>query len=283
LEANGIEFKLKARDKPRGHGSGVRMILPEQIRELYESMPWEFRLRNQALIMFLKDSGLRVSDVARLNVGDWMAAETYVNEKGEKFKVFRPLRTLKTGSMAYPVVGPETVEAVERYLEERRRSGERLTASSPLFVDRFGKRLNERAMSTLLYRLCKRMGPEWWRISAHSFRKFHTTMLEAVMPKSYVAKLQGKKAMDSLAPYERPEEIPGELPKAYMKAYDRLRVFKSADAERMEAMERDIERLQRIVADLQLKLSIKDEIVSTRTERFKKWLEQRSDETPPEN
>ena len=66
MEANGLDFKLNRR-RPRIYYEGQRIVEPYEIRDIYES---DASLRNRALLITLKDSGLRVSDVVDLNYGD---------------------------------------------------------------------------------------------------------------------------------------------------------------------------------------------------------------------
>jgi len=226
LESQGIEeFSLRAKDKPKGESEGQRLILPDQICEIYDKAGAEFQVRNRAIVMFLKDSGLRISDTVNLNVGDYVDAETSLNEAGEPFKAFAPFETQKMKVIAHIHIGPESVKAIDDYLNERRRNKLSVDAGSPLFLMRNNERFTTNAMTVIMRRLSKKLGKSGYRISAHSLRKFHTTMLESAMPRSYVGKLQGKKASGSMGPYEKPEEIPGELLKFYMKGYTRLRIF----------------------------------------------------------
>ena len=95
--------------------------------ELWDFAPTETKLKTRAQLMFLKDSGLRVSDLVALNVGDYIEAET-VGEDGGIFKVFWPKETEKTSDPAYIHIGPEAVEALESYLEERRARGKKCGA-----------------------------------------------------------------------------------------------------------------------------------------------------------
>jgi len=177
--------------------------------------------------MFLKDSGLIISDAAALNVGDYENAVINYNDTGEPFMEFEPIKTKKTGALSWVCVGPEAVKAVDAYLKERQSSGEALTAKTPLFSMTDGRRVSKASFSNTFSRLSSKLGKEGRRISAHSLRKFHATILEASMPRSYVVRLQGKKVNDSMGPYELPEEIPGELMRTYIDAYDRIRVFKA--------------------------------------------------------
>jgi hypothetical protein len=116
---------------------------------------------------------------------------------------------------------------------------------------RNGKRFTIGALSNVFYRLAQKMDGEATKISAHSFRKFHTTMLEARMNSSWIAKLQGKTLGGGWAPYSKPEgddlaDDPDKLTNAYIDAYDELRVFRD---EAKEDAERD-RRIHELEAQL---------------------------------
>ena len=255
FEAQGLEIKVKAKDMPRGQYNGQRLAMADQIREMWDAASWEFKKRNRALITFLKDSGLRVGDVAALNVDEYLEARTVLNEAGQPFKAFNPFETGKTGALAYIHIGPEAVEALDAYLEERRDEGGDLKPDSPLFLMRGGQRISRRALSNLFLRLRDKLGKEGRKISAHSLRKFHTTMLEASMPRTWIAKLQGKTINDSMGVYSQPELMPGELTQAYMKGYSRLRIFALAappvKEEEVRALRERVSSLEGTIGDMQ--------------------------------
>jgi len=242
FDANGLDLTIKAKDQPTRIYNGQRVILPKQIRELYENVGAEFKHRNQALIMLAKDSGLRASDISLINVGDYLHAREVKNEAGERFKVFRPLRTKKTGAPAHIHLGPEAIRAVDRYLEERRREEGELSPDSSIFIQRGGGRATAHSISAQLKRLSVFLGSEGYKISGHSLRKFHKTRLEAKMNEGWINKLQGKAASE----YSHPEETE-DLTSAYVKAYDMLEIFTS---EAKEDAKRD-----RMIKELDAQLS----------------------------
>lgn len=244
MQAQSLAFPLRLRDLPPVSFRGRDVVPAEVMREWYHICHgmW-FTHRNQALIMVSKDTGLRASDVARISVEDVLTGEAR-DENGSVFRVFRPFTTKKTGGVAYIHWGPEAEDAVQRYLDGR--------VAGPLFIDAMGKRLSAYSIVNLFQRLAART--EKGRHSHHSMRKFHRTALEAVMPESYVKKLQGK-ATD---PYIHPEQT-GELTRAYIKNYDALRVFR--DAHDYEELQRSLEEerqersdMERRIRDLELRV-----------------------------
>lgn len=246
FESQGLDFSLKSRDQPRGDYNGARLVLPDKIREMLDVTSWEFKKRNRAILLLIKDSGLRVGDVSSLDVGEYLGAQTEYNERGEPFKAFKPRRIQKTRSLGYIHIGPESIEALKKYLEERAEEAP-LREEDPLFLDRRGKRLSGKSITEMVLGVAKKLENSY-KISANSLRDFHQTMLEAGMPKNWVAKLQGKKITDSSSPYSQPEALPGGLIQAYMKAYERLRVLGTAEERKKDE---EIQALRKRVAELE--------------------------------
>jgi len=233
FSANELQFSIKRKDRPIVIHNGQRVIRPELIKKLFDSVGAECRLRNRALIIFLKDSGLRVSDVAHLNVGDYMEAQERQTHLG-RFKIFQPIKTQKTAQYAYCHIGPEGVDAVEKYLAERKIVEESIPYTDPLFIGRHGGRLSGNALTSQLRRLCGHLGGDSIKISAHSLRKHHKTSLEgAGMPENWVKRLQGKAA----SVYSRPEQT-DDLTNAYIEKYPALMIFGKEELSRLKQEER---------------------------------------------
>jgi len=253
-----LELNIKAKDQPHGSHLGQRGISAEEIALALDSAGAENKLRNRAIVLFLKDSGLRRSDLPLLNVGDYKSA-TRRDVEGETFLVFKdPLRTQKEGIHACVHIGPEAVKAVDEYLKKERGDA---GPEDPLFTMREPKRkgatggkadlrINDNAVGTLVKRMMNTaLGPDARRRSAHSLRKFHRTALTiGGLGKQLIDKLQGK-AQDT---YLRVEDYDLDaLFSAYVKAYDKLRVFKSESAavknlrEELEAQRKHIEDLKK--------------------------------------
>lgn len=249
FESQGMPLKLRAKDHPKGMSNGQRLAMGDDIRLMWDYSSTEFKLRNRAAIAFLKDSGLRISDVNNLNVEDWLRAET-VKVNGEDFKIFMPVETKKTKSPAYPIIGPEAINAIDAYLEERRETGVTMDPNSPLFVNREGRRFHSDGFGHIFQYLGKKTGK---RISAHSLRKFHTTMLQSAgLSDSWIKRLQGKVIGGSMGPYSLPQET-GELLEAYVKAYPKLRLFGPSDnkiEEQADIIKNQANRIRELEAKL---------------------------------
>jgi integrase len=235
MKSAGKNLILEREDKPRLVYNGSRGVTEGEIRELYDAFGRaNFRIRNQAILLFLKDSGLRISDLARLDVSLYREAEEiadrddYDVQRGERFKVFDPFETKKTGDYAHIVIGPESVKAVDDYLGERR--------EGPLFLSAKGGRLSTKALSELFrtLRVKGRLKGNFSKVSAHSLRKFHYTKLQHIGEK-LVFYLEGKTGYT----YEKPSKR--DYIEPYIKNYDRLRVFGSAEAQ-VKELKANLER-----------------------------------------
>ena len=280
FKALNLPLNLKASDLPKGESSGSRIVLREEILALWDACGGEFKKRNRAILMFLKDSGLRISDVVALTVGQYRGAKTIYNEFGEPFKVFEPIQTKKTGSLAFVHIGPEAIKAVDDYLRYREEREGPLPPGAPLFSTREGDFMQPDAITMVFNRLRRSLGREGYRISPHSLRKFHTTLLEAEIPRHWLAKLQGKKVNDSMGPYSQPEFLPGTLTEAYMQAYHRIRVFKKGETDRKAREE--VVRLQARIAELESRIKKMEPAyrrMMEAIERMQRWKGESSEVT----
>lgn len=227
FESQNLPLRIKANKIPKGDALGQKMMRPEEQRSLIDNQNRLNKKRNAAIIMTGKDSGLRVGDIQRLTVEAYEMAEVITNKWGEPFKVFDPDITKKCRIKAHIHLGPESIRAIDEYLDERAGRGDMTGISPPLFINRKKMAFRKDSMGSMISHQCKLMGKRFNKLSAHSLRKFHRTMLQkARVPNDWIDKLQGK----SSDTYSRPEEAgapedTGELTKAYILAYDNLRIY----------------------------------------------------------
>jgi integrase len=232
MRSQGLTFVLNRNEWPRGEYIGQRMVQKHQIRTMVENASAWFRSRNRALITLAKDSGLRISDIEQLDVDHFLDARS-VSADGEVFKEFKPLVTKKTKAIAYVCIGPEAVEAIELYLNERG-----ATRGEPLFLDQQGNRFKVTAMSELLRRSSNTL-EDGDRISAHSLRKYNETMMESAgIPLNWIKRYQGRKVSDSTGPYSNPQDIPDKLIQTYIQGYDSLRLY--TETREFEAVKQEL-------------------------------------------
>jgi len=118
--------------------------------------------RDKAIILILLDTGLRVSEFARLLVKDVDL------ESGEV--IVRPYRKGRKSKSRIVYISAKTIKALWRYLAER---GE-LKEDEPLFITRDGNPMNKDNIRQLLINLGKRAGVK--RVFPHKFR--HTFAIQ---------------------------------------------------------------------------------------------------------
>ncbi len=247
FESQGLPLELKSKDAPKVFYNGQYLALKEHIAKMWDYAPTENKIKTRAILTFVKDSGLRISDVSALNLCNYLEAKR-VDQNGEMFAVFNPIETEKTSAPAFIHVGPETTAALDAYLEERETQGLPMDPDSPLFLNRYKTRYNSTSMGMIFLRLKKLLGLT--KVSAHSLRKFHTTMLESAgVHENWIKKLEGKRVTGSMGPYSKPEET-GKLTEAYVQAYPKLRIFgEQASATQVKEQADKIAELEKLLLD----------------------------------
>ncbi len=236
LHACGFKFSMDREDLGRNVYSGTRRMDREHIIELWEVFNEDFSgKRNRALLMLGKDSGLRVSDMAGLTASQfWEAKKREVPGVGE-FRIFKEITTVKTGEIAHPHIGPEAVEALKAYLGDRK--------SGQMFLNHEGKPFKAKDMTQVFMNVKgrkKTLKQDYTRISAHSMRKYHYTLLP--FRDEWILWLEGKATSVYI-------DDPSEVTQAYIDNYSKIRVF---EPDIVKDMERDHE-LERLKAELKIK------------------------------
>lgn len=238
-----MEVKIKSKDLPQGDYRGQRLIRPDQIQEVVKHGGHRHPYRNVAIAIFLKDTGLRTSDLSLFTVQDWLEAKARIqyNRYGESFTRFEPERTRKENIVAEPHVGPETIQAVEQYLKVERPGA---SGEQALFLDESGKALIGGAIGKVVKHMVnKGLGPEAEKVSCHSFRKLFETGLQAGgMPDKWIKYLQGK----SRGVYSKPEDLQvpdgeSKLMTKYMEAYEEIRVYETGN---LRELKEKVEQLE---------------------------------------
>jgi site-specific recombinase XerD len=253
FEMHYLPLRMRRGDYPTGESLGSRAATKQVIRRILEDgKKMKDPQKVKALIMFLKDTGLRVSDVHNLTYGQ-------VAEGLERNEQFIPISlvTQKYKTVAKTFIGPEAVEALKEYLEERRSGTRRitpetLTVDSPLFrTNENGvvKSISRSGLSSMLAFHCQRVGEV--KLSAHSFRKYFQTQLEAAgVSPNWIDQMIGHRLINSRDSYSLPSDE--QLREAYEKAYPQLRVYPEEVEveERISKLEADIEERNRTIANL---------------------------------
>jgi len=221
---------------------GKSMALADQIqRMIARSSGRMFELRNTAVVLALKDSGVRVGDLTQLTVESYQKAKANSPEPG--YAIFDPLKAIKTGAFMAVHLGPEATTALDLYLGDRK--------TGPLFTKRESDGqggyevgddgLSAGGFSMMLSRLAK----EWSEISGHSLRKYHETKCGAGgMPSQLIALLNGvSTGRDS---YVKNYED-GSLTRFYVKVYPELKI----QSKPSKALANEVQSLEAQNQDLQ--------------------------------
>lgn len=204
--------------------------------------------RLRAVVLTARDAGLRVGDITNLTIADFSNA-IIGHVEDHEFRTFevRPGKTEdKTDLRANVVLGPESIEAVNAWLDFRKSQGISTEDTDPLFCSvvtrsdyertdprtgettivkgsKAGDYLDESTLGVLFGQLRRkaRIGPakgEKRVPSIHSLRKYHKTKLEgAGVPTSWINKMQGRRGEGTGGVYTRPN--PDELIDMYAKGY----------------------------------------------------------------
>lgn len=214
---------MRKGDYPKGDSNGVKRATKEAILKVLNN-----KTRNivtiKPLILFIKDSGLRVSDVRQLSYRD-IAKQLENGAETIQINVI----TQKTKLLAKTFIGEEAIQALKEYLEARRKGSrnvaqEAITKSSPLFKSWSNgevRRISRHSLSSLIREAFINVNEE--RMSAHSLRKKLQTDLEkAGVNSNWIDQILGHELVNSRDAYSLPTDE--ELMEAYKKAYPYLRV-----------------------------------------------------------
>lgn len=233
FEAQGMPLFLKREDKPTGCAFGSKAMTPEEIRQTKNAAE---HLRDKALIMFLKDSGLRQSDAAKLR---WKDFKDY----GDDFWGFQ-IQTKKKGIKARGFIGSEASDMLKIYKRKRSEGTKKLDPEEnieenpvfALFSDPT-KVVKPDSMSGIIGSIISLAKIE--NASAHGFRKFWEQNMH-VEHEAYQKQMNGR-ALDSVerAYYWKETEDLFEL---YRNNYHNLRIEQSDFKEAEERIRRDYER-----------------------------------------
>ncbi len=219
---------MRKGDYPTGDSNGVKRATKEAILKALNNKHQRNKLTIKAIMLFIKDSGLRVSDVRRLNYGD-IAKQL---EKGETLIQINVI-TEKTNLLAKTFIGEESIQALKEYLDARKQGSkdtrhvepEIITKDSPLFkVWSKGevKRYSRHSLSSLMRAAFESVNED--RMSAHSLRKKLQTDLEkAGVNSNWIDQILGHQLINSRDAYSLPTDE--ELREAYFRAYQFIRVY----------------------------------------------------------
>jgi integrase len=225
FEIHYYPLKMRRGDYPTGESLGVRAATKDTILKAIEQKETRNKHEAKAVILFLKDSGLRASDLRRLNYGDIREPL----ERGDNF-IQVTMITQKVKTTAKTFIGEEAIRALKEYLGARRKgsrriSPETITDKSPLFrtwESHTAQRIPRETISTVVRTAFLRIGEK--HLSAHSLRKYLQTSLEAAnVNPNWIDQILGHKLINSRDAYSKPSDE--QLYEAYVKAYEFVRIY----------------------------------------------------------
>ena len=216
---------MRRGDYPKGDSNGVKRAIKEAILKVLNNKKARNKVTIIPLILFIKDSGLRISDVRRLNYGD-IANQL---ENGEAVIQLNVI-TQKTKLLAKTFIGEEAIQALKDYLKARKQGSlnvnpEIVTRNSPLFkcwAHGEVRRISRHSLSSLIQQAFVNVNEN--RMSAHSLRKKLQTDLEkAGINSNWIDQILGHQLINSRDAYSLPTDE--ELKEAYLKAYPYIKVY----------------------------------------------------------
>jgi integrase len=222
FEAHYYPLIMRKSDYPKGDSNGAKRATKEQI---FKAINFTARKKpiTTALILTLKDSALRVSDMRLLK------CDIILDNPDAKIIPIQRI-TKKTKLLAKTFIGEEAITALKAYLDKRRKGSrivkpETITRDSPLFrtwTTGKVKPMSRTNMSTLVRNAFLRVGIK--RVSAHSLRRyFQTTMEEANVNVNWIDQMMGHELVNCRGAYSKPTDE--QLETAYRKAYKNLRIY----------------------------------------------------------
>jgi len=221
--------------------NGVIIPTKKLVREVidYQST----NMRNRALGMVAKDTGLRVSDIGQLTVEDFHQAERLYSKNDQEFRVWRnPIYSKKTGVTANPILGPESVGAVRNYIAGRTSGAIFLNKQSQMGSEK-GQPMTAYNISTVIRTMCLPLRKRGIRASAHSFRKFFLSNLQHVEKMSKM--VSGKKLPPSDLPYYQLD------PQLYIDNYSHISIEETGIIKnKVETLEKEKKELEKTVDKL---------------------------------
>lgn len=166
-------------------------LYPEEIELLLESpdMKLPAGLRDKAILEVLYASGMRVSELAKMNISDVDKddGEILVSGKGSKERIV--------------LIGSSAITALKDYIKYGRNKLVSKNGGRALFISRFGGRLTTRSIERMLQKYIRISGINK-KITPHSMRhSFATHMLERGADLRTVQELLGHASLSTTQIY----------------------------------------------------------------------------------
>ena len=209
LKKNGVirssAFELISAPKVSSHLPEV--LSPEDVEQLLNFRPENsIEIRDLALIELMYSSGLRVSEVASINLADFEEEMTFLRVMGKGSKV------------RLAPIGRYAISAINNWIEERKKfSG---IDEPALFINLKGGRLTVRSIQLRLEKISIKQGLP--RVNPHMLRhSFATHMLESSGDLSTIQELLGHSSLSTTQIYTKLDYQ--HLAKIYDKSHPRAK------------------------------------------------------------
>lgn len=226
FSSNGLPLNLNGGDAPINRSSqGSTVPSAKDVKRVINSCEY---LRDRCMVLFLKDSGLRTSDLEAIMWGD-------LQPMGDGYFAFE-IVTKKQSVLARGFIGPETSKILELYKGKRltgtrKRPAEEDIEEHPVIAKMTkgknpkthgSKPLEARVMTARLSHIFKLAGMRKKGVSAHGLRKYWEQHVHA-KKESYVKQLNGRALTRSEKAYDWLTRE--QLFDIYKENYDDLRVL----------------------------------------------------------
>ncbi len=205
LERKGYSMPKLSIKAPRNHKRNISYLSEEEVRKLLETvgsshLPY-FAPRDTAIISLLLNTGIRVSELTNLKVGD------FEDIHGNSFYI---KITRKGGDESRLPVSPKVAESIKRYLSKRNAK-----MDEPLFLSRKGNWIRQNTIYWLVRSYLERAGIKKDKMGPHVLRHTVGTSLRA---KGFdlvtIQRLLGHKKLETTSIYINVE--PKDLERAVM-------------------------------------------------------------------
>jgi integrase/recombinase XerC len=197
---------------PRPDRKLPHFLTTDEVAKLLDTPPAQVSmgLRDRAILETVYSAGLRVSELVGMNLGDIDRNNALLRVRGKG----RKERLSPLGSYA--------LRALDDWLKQRRLSPkEPAGSSSPVFVNKFGRRLTTRSVARMLEKHLKSAGLDG-RTSPHTLRhSFATHLLDRGADIRSVQELLGHKSLVTTQIYTHVSTAG--LKAAYEKAHPRAK------------------------------------------------------------
>ncbi len=253
-----LPLQMRRQDAPRGeYYKSIRPFTREEIRKLLAVSDF----RDRALILFMKDTGLAISDVIKIRLRDFEPESNFADWKSlfrvENAPLLIEGTRTKTSAKFVTFIGPETIEALWTYLEQRTKGTsylyvqgkekglppEKVTMDILLFREKMSfNPVSTVSLSLGMHKIIAKAGLKG--PSAHSFRRFFEATLEqpnlSIHP-IWIKRMMGHKLKQIERAYGHPSHQ--DLREAYKRAIPFLSVQpRHVDEVRLQSLEEEIEK-----------------------------------------